>query len=89
MSANKAPTLPSSNSFRKVRVFVASPGDVAAEKRALGKVIELFNRVHSDRLGVMLELKEWREVVSGMGRPEDVILDQLPVDTWDLFVGIL
>ena len=82
-------TSASANSYRKIRVFVASPGDVAKEKDALGKVITSLNRTLGDRFGIVLELKEWRQVAPAMGRPEDVILAELRVESWDIFVGIL
>ena len=78
------------NSYRKIiRVFVASPGDVEEERQRLAKVVDDLNERLSEHLGVQLELKEWRQVAPGMGRPEDFILDQLPVETWDVFVGLL
>ncbi len=89
MNSSTQPTAKSANSYRKIRVFVASPGDVAREKDALGKVITSLNRTLGDRFGIVLELKEWRQVAPDMGRPEDVILADLRVESWDIFVGIL
>lgn len=75
--------------YRKVLIFVASPGDVSIERARLANVIEALNYGLADHLGLMLELKEWGRVAPGMSRAEDVILSQIPVDTWDFFVGIL
>ncbi|MBI5384592.1 MAG: hypothetical protein HZA90_07865 [Verrucomicrobia bacterium] len=72
-----------------ITVFVASPRDVAKERQCLFKVTAHLNHQLAEHLGVRLELKEWRQVAPGMGRPEDVILDQLPVETWDVFIGLL
>lgn len=75
---------------RKItRVFVASPGDLAEESKRLAKVVDGLDERLAEHLGVQLELKEWRQVAPGIGRPEDVILDQLPVETWDVFIGLL
>jgi hypothetical protein len=81
------PIMPSQ--LKVIRVFAASPGDVADERRRLAKVVGGLNERLAEHLGVQLELKEWRQVAPGMGRPEDVILDQLPVETWDVFIGVL
>jgi hypothetical protein len=81
--------MPHAAHYRKVRVFVASPGDVGREREGLKKVIESLNRVFSDRYRVVLELKEWRQVVPDMGLAQEVILEQLKVEAWDVFVGIL
>jgi hypothetical protein len=72
-----------------INVFVASPGDVAKERQCLSQVAERLNYQLAEHLGVRLELMEWRQVAPGMGRPEDVILDQLPVEMWDVFIGLL
>ena len=79
----------STNSYRKIRVFAALPGDVAEERQRLAKVVSHLNDQLADATGIRLELKEWRQVAPGMGRPEDVILDQLSVATWDVFIGLL
>ncbi len=73
----------------RLRVFVASPGDVLDERERLRLVVDELNRILADSLGRSLELLDWRDVVPSMGRPEDVILDQLKLDAWDIFVGIL
>ena len=75
--------------YRKVRIFVASPCDVKKEREALGKVILSLNQVFSDSFRLILELKEWRQVVPDMGLPQEVILNQLDIKTWDIFVGVL
>ena len=59
------------------------------EREGLKKVIESLNRVFSDRYGVILELKEWRQVVPDMGLAQEVIFQQLNVEAWDIVVGIL
>ncbi|MCI0616126.1 DUF4062 domain-containing protein, partial [bacterium] len=75
--------------FRKLRIFAASPSDVATERARLVTVVEALNRGLADHLGLMLELKEWGQVTPEVGRTEDVILAQIPVETWDVFIGIL
>lgn len=80
---------PENKSFRKIRIFVAFPGDVAAEHNRLAKVIERLNRGIADHFRFILEINDWHMVAPGMGQPEAVILNQLPVQQWDIFIGIL
>jgi hypothetical protein len=78
--------------YKKLRIFVASPKDVAAECARLHTVVEELNCTGNlaDWLGLTLELLDWRTHIAPlMGRPEEVVLRQLPVETWDIFVGIL
>ena len=78
--------------YVKLRVFVASPNDVAEEREKVIKVIEKLNRSGSlaDHYGVILEAIRWETHVRPlMGRPQGVILQQLPVNLWDIFIGIL
>lgn len=76
---------------KKLRIFVASPSDVMAERERLHAVVADLNRPGNlaDELGVTLDVLDWRNVSPDMGRPEQVILDQLPVEQWDIFTGIL
>lgn len=78
-------------SVRKVRVFVASPGDMKPERDRVAKVVTRLNQSTARQLGLLLELTDWSSHVRpNMGqRPEAVILEQLGVDTWDIFIGLL
>jgi len=75
-------------SYRKLRIFAASPRDVAKERARLATVVEDLTAL-AEYVGVTLELLDWRQVVPDLGRAEQIILDQLKPDTWDLFIGIL
>jgi hypothetical protein len=73
-----------------IRVFIASPGDVSLERDRAELVINEVNRDLGDALGVRLEAIRWENYVSPlMGRPEEVVLDQVKVSKWDIFIGIL
>jgi len=76
------------DSLKKLRIFAASPSDVANERARLAAVVEDLKAL-AEHVGVTLDLVDWQQVVPDLGRPEQVILDQLKPDTWDLFIGIL
>jgi hypothetical protein len=71
-----------------LHLFVATPRDVAAERDRLALIVRDLNNAFTAH-GLTLKLLDWRDVVPDLGRPEDVILDQLPVEKWDIFVGVL
>lgn len=80
----------SSHTHRKIRIFVSSTEELAPERREVASVAKTISDAVADRMGYFLEVVDWRtHVFSGMGRPQGQILEQLPVSTWDIFVGIL
>lgn len=72
----------------KVRVFVASPGDVQKERDALPSVIEELNNTIGRSLGFILELVRWEtHCHPAMGRPQGVINEQ--IGDYDIFIGVM
>src|SRR6266498_3819050 len=65
-----------SDSLKKLRIFAASPTDVASERAKLETVVESLKPI-ADYLGLILEVVDWREVVPDTGRPQQIIFDQL------------
>ena len=75
-------------STRKIlRAFLASPGDLQDERRAIRDVVVEFNESWADELGYQIELLGWEETVAGYGRPQHLINQE--VDQCDLFIGII
>jgi Domain of unknown function (DUF4062) len=77
---------------KKVRIFVASPGDVHSERDQLFKVINELNLTISalaPEKGIVLELVRWEtHVHPGIGAdPQKVI--NLQIDDYDIFVGVM
>jgi tetratricopeptide (TPR) repeat protein len=74
--------------MERLRVFVASPGDVAAERDHVQAVADELNRGIAAQAGFVLEVVRWEtHARPDMGRAEQLILDQ--VGQYDLFVGIM
>jgi hypothetical protein len=72
----------------RVRVFVASPGDVQPEGNSLHSVIEELNTTLGQRFGFIIELVGWEtHCQPAMGRPQAVINEQ--IGEYDIFVGIM
>ena len=75
------------NVVTKLRVFAASPSDVEDHRKALREVIDELNQsVAADR-GFVLEFMTWLDVAGDMGRPQQIILDQ--IGAFDIFIGIM
>ncbi|MDD3936129.1 hypothetical protein [Rhodoferax sp.] len=71
------------------QIFVASPSDVADERRLLEGIITELNQVWSKNLGISFELLKWETNVrpSFATDPQAVINEQIGLD-YDVFIGI-
>jgi formylglycine-generating enzyme required for sulfatase activity len=72
-----------------IKLFVASPADVLTERATIEKVIAQINQTMGPSLGFVIEIIRWENITPGMGRPEQVIIDQAEISDCDIFVGIL
>jgi hypothetical protein len=70
-----------------VKVFLASPGDLAEERKVAKVIVDDFNSQLADALGYQVELVGWEDTLPGVGRPQAIINRDL--DGCDLFVGML
>jgi hypothetical protein len=69
------------------RVFIASPGDLGDERRALREVVEKINGIFSKETEWRIELLGWEDTSPGAGRPQELINADL--EKADLFIGCL
>lgn len=76
----------------KIRIFLASPGDVGGEREQLAKVVQELNitlSVLTPQRGVVLELVRWEtHVHPGFGRDAQDVVNQ-QIGDYDIFVGIM
>ena len=80
--------MPAEDTVRKVRVFVASPGDVDAERNTLPTVVQELNTTIAPHKNCFLELVRWEtHCTPEMGRPQGVINAQ--IGRYDIFLGIM
>lgn len=75
------------NTRKILRVFLASPGDLQDERSAIRNVVVEFNESWADALGYQIDLMGWEDTVSGFGRPQHLINQEL--DKCDLFIGMI
>ena len=75
-------------STRKIiYAFLASPGDLQEERKAIRDVVDEFNESWSDNLGYQIELLGWEDTVASFGRPQELINQD--VDRCELFIGLI
>ena len=72
---------------KHVRVFLASPGDLAEERRLAKSAVDEFNNLFSESFGYQVDLVGWEDTVSVFGRPQAIINSDLA--KCELFVGVI
>src|SRR5450432_339291 len=75
--------------MRRIRVFLASPGDVVAERDALADVVSDLNHTLGQTLDFVVELVRWEtHAWPGFGKDaQDVINAQ--IGPYDVFLGVM
>jgi len=77
-----------SDKYLKVtRAFIASPGDLSAERCIFRHVIEKVNCIKAKSKGILLEAVGWEDTLPGKGRPQKKINED--VKHSDLIVMLL
>jgi hypothetical protein len=74
-------------SRKVIRIFLASPGDLAEERSAIKQAVEELNESWCSFHGYHIELVGWELTVSKFGRPQALINRDL--DTCEYFLGLL
>src|SRR4051812_24579992 len=72
---------------RVIRVFLASPSDLATERQQARDEVARFNSTIGRLILCHIDLLGWEDTLPGYQRPQDII--NKDVDRCDLFVGIL
>lgn len=73
--------------IKVLRVFIASPGDLAPERAELRKIVDTINKIYAKGTSYRIELLGWEDTLPGQGRPQELI--NLDLDKSDLFIGCL
>ncbi len=75
--------------LRNVRIFAASPSDVAKERQHLRELAEKINQSIAHDLGFHLEVVGWEtHVIPDMGERSQAIINK-QIEPYDIFVGIM
>ncbi len=76
-----------SNIRRIVKIFLASPGDLADERRTVKRVVDEFNSLWAEKSDYQVELHGWEDTASSLGRPQGIINRDL--ERCEYFIGIM
>ena len=73
--------------YKKIRIFLASPGDAIDERNLISSLEPELNRDPGDALKLVLQLEKWEmDATPGIGRPQSIINKIL--DEADIFICI-
>jgi len=70
-----------------IRVFLASPGDLADERNAAKEAVDEVNTTIAIPQGYQIDLYGWEDTTSTAGRPQAIINEELKL--CELFIGML
>ena len=73
---------------RNIATFIASPGDLAEERRLFREVIDKLNKGFGDGAGVTFEALGWEDTLSTVGRRPQSVINQ-DIDRCDVFILVL
>jgi hypothetical protein len=74
---------------RRVRIFVASPGDVTPEREVAARVIAELNSTLGDQMNVAIEAVMWEtHAWPGFGADAQEVINR-QISTYDIFLGIM
>lgn len=73
---------------KTIKVFIASPGDLAEERRAFKDQIEILNLGFGDGAGVEFIALGWEDTLASTGRRVQSVINA-DIDTCDVFVLVM
>ena len=73
-----------------VRVFLASPGDLGAEREIVEELVNELNGSWGHKVGIALRLVRWeRDVRPGVGDDAQAVVNSQVPDDYEVFIGLL
>jgi Domain of unknown function (DUF4062) len=68
------------------RVFIASPSGLEEERKRFRETLERFNDIYAEPVGVIFYPVGWEQTVSGVGRPQALINEDLKECDYAVFI---
>jgi stress-induced morphogen len=69
---------------------VACTGELSPEREVVHDIANELNKILANEFGIFLEVVDWTtHVLPLMGRPQQVIFDSIPVNSWDVLICML
>jgi hypothetical protein len=73
-------------SLTQYRVFIGSPRGLDEERKRFRDTLEKFNKYHGKPAGVLFDPVGWEDTIGGVGRPQELINDDLRQCDYAVFV---
>ncbi|MEL7237852.1 MAG: DUF4062 domain-containing protein, partial [Planctomycetota bacterium] len=74
--------------YREIKVFIASPGDLAVERRAFKDQIDELNDGYGIGAKVKFTPLGWEDAISTVGRRPQGVINQ-DIDACDVFILVM
>lgn len=74
-------------SRKVIKIFLASPGDLATERKLAKAAVDETNSTWANSFGYHVELVGWEDTVSSFGRPQAII--NKDIEDCDYFIGLM
>jgi hypothetical protein len=68
------------------RVFIASPSGLDDERKCFRRNLEKFTAIHAEPVSVIFHPVGWEETVGGVGRPQELINEDIKECDYAVFV---
>src|SRR5271156_2552693 len=68
------------------RVFIGSPGGLDEERRCFSSKLARYTTLHGERRGILFHPVGWEDTLSGVGRPQALINEELKQCDYAVFV---
>src|SRR5438270_6162608 len=73
-------------SLTQYRVFIGSPGGLDEERTRFRDLLEKFSKLHAEPSGVTFHPVGWEDTIGGVGRPQELINQDLKQFDYAVFV---
>ena len=73
-------------SLTQYRVFIGSPGGLEEERKRFGALLEKYSKLHGEPAGVVFHPVGWEDTLGGVGRPQELINQDLEPCDFAIFV---
>src|SRR5262249_36663951 len=73
-------------SLTQYRVFIGSPGGLTEEREAFRDKLQRFTSHHAEPRGVTFHPVGWEDTIGGVGRPQEIINEDLKQCDYAVFV---
>lgn len=73
-----------------LKIFMASPSNLAEERKCIKKVVERINTTLGNRINIFLQILSWEHsVYPDVGNDAQDVINKQINDDYDIFIGLM